>query len=299
MRRPRPLPASLTGAPFTTADARGAGVGNRRLQRPDVDRPFHGIASAVPIDDAVTRLRAYGLRLLDGQVLSHTTALILWGVPVPDERSEVVHVSVAFPRTPPRAEGVRGHSLQRIAPTMLFGMPVSGPAAAWYEAAAILAVPHLVAAGDALLTGRRRNGVRGPGLVTLAELVAASMTRVRAGGAARARRALELVRAGIDSPRETGLRLLLGRHRLPEPAVDQAIAVAGAVVLHADLAYPAARIALEYDGDVHRTDRRRWMADIRRRELMEDAGWRVVRVVAEDLADPGPLIARLRRLLRR
>lgn len=87
------------------------------------------------------------------------------------------------------------------------------------------------------------------------------------------------------------------RFRLPEPATDCPIEVAGGRILHSDLGYPDARIALEYEGDEHRTNRRRWMRDIRRRELMEDAGWRVIRVVQADLDDPAALIARIRRLL--
>jgi very-short-patch-repair endonuclease len=87
------------------------------------------------------------------------------------------------------------------------------------------------------------------------------------------------------------------RYRIPEPITDCPILVASGLVLHSDLGYPAARIALEYEGDQHRTDRKRWMDDIRRRELMEDAGWRVVRVTQADLDDPTALVARLRRLL--
>ena len=286
--------------PFTTADARAAGVGNRRLQAADVARPFHGVAVAVagPSSggDIVSRCEALGLRLLDGQVLSHSSALGLWGAPLPFAATRSLHVSVAYPRTPPRAAGVTGHSLQRIAPRMRQALPVSEPAAAWCEAASVLQLDALVAAGDALVTGRRRHGIRAPGLVTAAELEAALAIRFRAAGAARVRRALGLVRVGVDSPRETLLRLLLIRARLPEPVVDHPVPTAEQV-FHADLAYSAARVVIEYEGDEHRTDRERWMRDIRRRELMEDAGWRVVRVVEEDLRDPGALIARIRHLL--
>jgi len=283
--------------PFTTADARAAGVGNRRLQAPDVARPFHGVAVARPVDEGLMgRSEALGLRLLDGQVLSHSTALGLWGAPLPVAATRALHVSVAYPRTPPRTVGVTGHALRRIAPRMLLALPVSEPAAAWCEAAAVLSRDALIAAGDALVTGRRRNGVREPGLVTPADLAAALAVRFRAAGAARARRALGLVRVGVDSPKETALRLLLLAARLPEPAVDHPVPTVEQL-FHADLAYPEPRVVLEYEGDEHRADRIRWMRDIRRRELMEDAGWRVVRVVAEDLDDPGPLIARIRRLL--
>lgn len=79
--------------------------------------------------------------------------------------------------------------------------------------------------------------------------------------------------------------------------VDVAIAVAGGVVLHADLAWLDVRVALEYEGDVHRVDRAVWMRDLQRRELLEDAGWRVVRVTAADVfAHPAAFAARMRAL---
>jgi very-short-patch-repair endonuclease len=42
------------------------------------------------------------------------------------------------------------------------------------------------------------------------------------------------------------------------------------------------KVAAEYDGDQHRTDRRQYVKDIRRHELVNDCGWNVVRVVSED-----------------
>ena len=68
--------------------------------------------------------------------------------------------------------------------------------------------------------------------------------------------------------------------------------------MHPDLAYPRERIAFEYEGDVHRTDRATWMRDLTRRERMEAAGWRVIRVTAADVfAHPDALVARVRRIL--
>jgi very-short-patch-repair endonuclease len=37
-----------------------------------------------------------------------------------------------------------------------------------------------------------------------------------------------------------------------------------------------------YDGDQHRTDRRQYVKDIRRLEMLEEMGWIIVRAVAED-----------------
>ena len=75
---------------------------------------------------------------------------------------------------------------------------------------------------------------------------------------------------------------------LPEPAVNQDVVVDG--VLHRarpDLSYPALKIAIEYEGDHHRTDRRQWRRDKTRRRLLEDTGWLVIEVIADDVV-PAP-----------
>jgi very-short-patch-repair endonuclease len=41
-------------------------------------------------------------------------------------------------------------------------------------------------------------------------------------------------------------------------------------------------VAVEYDGEQHRTDRRQYTWDVRRLELLESFGWIVVRVVVGD-----------------
>jgi very-short-patch-repair endonuclease len=54
-------------------------------------------------------------------------------------------------------------------------------------------------------------------------------------------------------------------------------------------------VAVEYDGDQHRVDRRQYLKDIRRLEALEQMGWLVVRVVAEDR--PADIVRRVRRAL--
>ncbi len=298
MRTPSPLPPDLRGRAIRTADAPDWGVSERRTRARDVDHPYHGVVGVdLRLASVLERCRAYEPRLLDGQLFSHLTALALWGAPIPRGRAGAVHLAVRFPRTPPRTVGAAGHSLQRLDPAVRFGLPVSAPAAAWCESAGLLDRVALVAAGDALVTGpRTASGQRGEPMTAIWELRRALTARRGSPGAGRALWALERIRTGVDSFAETQLRLLLARYRLPEPTTDCPIEVAGGLILHSDLGYPGAGIAIEYEGDEHRTDRRRWMRDIRRRELMEDAGWRVIRVVQADLDDPTALIARLRRL---
>lgn len=93
------------------------------------------------------------------------------------------------------------------------------------------------------------------------------------------------------------MRLLLVAARLPEPVIGARIADAEGA-MHPDLAYPRERVVFEYEGDVHRTDRATWMRDLTRRERMEAAGWRVIRVTAADVfAHPEAFVARVRRIL--
>lgn len=237
--------------------------------------------------------------MTEGSAFSHTTALALHGVPLPaSERDGLLHLSVPFPRTPPRRPGVRGHSIAPFPRVLVDGLPSVPVVLAWCLSARELPELQLVAAGDAIVTGRRERGRRRPPLATTDELVAAVDAWHGRPRAVRLRRVLPLIRSGVDSPKETELRLLLVAAGLPEPSVDHPVVIEDGTVRHADLAYPHARIAIEYEGDRHRIDRARWRGDIGRREAMEDAGWRVVRVTQLDLLDQqSRLIPRLRALL--
>ena len=70
---------------------------------------------------------------------------------------------------------------------------------------------------------------------------------------------------------------------LPEPVPNVPVRLSSGSVVHPDLSYPERRIALEYLGDIHRTQRRRWQDDLRRRRALAAIGWHVVEVTADDL----------------
>ena len=53
---------------------------------------------------------------------------------------------------------------------------------------------------------------------------------------------------------------------------------------------------IEYEGDGHR-ERRQFRKDIGRTEEFIDAGWRVIRAMADDLRDPTRKLAIIRRAL--
>jgi very-short-patch-repair endonuclease len=287
------LPVTLASAPFITREADLAGVTRERLRSGDVRHPFHGVNSTREATDLRGRCEAFLPLLRPGDAFSHSTAAALVGAPLPRTRDTRVHVTTFGGENRFRRQGVIGHRATDVPIAMHLGIPIVEPAHAWVQLATILTHDDLVAVGDYLVTPDRHRGA--PAIASIDALRAAIPERAR--GAGRARRALADVRVGPESRMETLLRLLLVRSGLPEPLVNPELPI-GDVVLHPDLLYPQWRIALEYEGDLHRTDPVQWRRDIWRRELFEEAGWRVIRVHRDDLlAAPERLLSRVARVI--
>jgi len=293
MRTPQPLPSPLIGVPFTRPEAHRHGIDDLRLRARDIHHPFHGVNLSSRPGDVHALCSAYLAVMPDGAHFSHSTAAALLGIPLPAEASPYpLHVSVLGPRSAPTGRRILGHSLASLAGTVVDGLPVSKPAHVWCQLAGEIGREDLVAAGDHLVGARAR-----PARVTLDELSALSVRLQRTkGGRARAW-ALPRIRVGVDSRPETILRLFLEGHGWEGIEVNEPVPVdGGRLTLHPDLSVPEQRLAFEYEGDGHRVDRRQWLLDIERRELLEAAGWRVMRVTALDLfAHPDAFLARLQR----
>jgi very-short-patch-repair endonuclease len=67
------------------------------------------------------------------------------------------------------------------------------------------------------------------------------------------------------------------------------------VFAHLDMGWEEVKVAAEYDGEHHRTDREQYGWDQRRRERLERLGWLVVRVIAGQR--PSEIISRVRSAL--
>ena len=118
-----------------------------------------------------------------------------------------------------------------------------------------------------------------------------------ARGLRRLRTALSAVDPGAASPKETWLRLLLIDAGLPVPETQIPVVAGYRTVAVLDMGWDQLKIAVEYDGDQHRTSRRQYVRDIRRLKTLQDCGWIVVRVIAED--PPADILRRVREALRR
>jgi hypothetical protein len=99
--------------------------------------------------------------------------------------------------------------------------------------------------------------------------------------------ALELIDGGAQSPKETWLRLLLLNAGFPRPQTQIAVRNEwGWVDAYLDMGWEDIKVAVEYDGDQHRSSRYQYVKDIRRLEMLDQRyGWLVVRVVSEDRPD--------------
>lgn len=138
-----------------------------------------------------------------------------------------------------------------------------------------------------------------PALATVRQLEAAVAAGRRVGSPA-LRRALPRVRTRSASRTETRCRLILVDGGLPEPELNHDVYDdAGRFIACVDLAYPARRVAIEYEGEHHLRDAEQWAKDIARYEALAAAGWFVIRVTKADVfAARSDLVRRVRTALR-
>ncbi len=159
---------------------------------------------------------------------------------------------------------------------------------AFVGAAPALDLVELVSAGDHLVRTRQ----------VTSELLVATASTARGRGALLARRAAGLVRARVDSPRETELRLCLVLAGLPEPECNPLVGDEFEAVGRVDMRYREFGVLLEYEGDQHRRDRWQWNRDIERHEGFAAEGRTLVRMTAARMNRPRAVVGRVLQALR-
>ena len=311
-RPPNPLPSRL-GRAFSAAEARAAGVPWRRLRQPDVERVSRG-AYLVRSDDEVgrrgpkvqsrqalrivERARALARVLPPGYAFSGLTAAAIWGLPLPRDAGRgsgsgpgvvaldpELEVACHHPLRGLRRQGV---SCVRVSSHLASfvvhrGLPVTNPASTWAMLAPRLDRGSAIALGDAVLHIDRipgTNRVARPPLATLPELQWA-IDAGRRRGAAALRAQLPLLSTRSASAPESHLRVLLMDWDAPEPTLDYDVRAHNGMLLGcSEIAYPELRLAFEYEGDHHRTDRFQWNRDIAKYQAYTRSGWEVMRITA-------------------
>jgi very-short-patch-repair endonuclease len=233
--------------------------------------------------DLTTRSRAAYLHVAPrGGVLAGYSAAELLGRGCALRR---VSAEVLVPRDVRRRSDllVRRGTVPRSEVVSAGGCRVTCPVRTAWDLARRLPLVDAVVAVDALA---RRRSPTDPGF----DLDGLLAYRAAAPGARSCRvldRVVALADRRSESVLETRLRLNLVLGGLPVPDVQYRVHDDyGFVLARVDLAYPSARLAIEYDGETHFTPTRS-RADRQRDLTLADLGWHTMRLTYDDVdGDP-------------
>jgi hypothetical protein len=237
--------------------------------------------------DAEVRARAGWLWTGRRGVVAGCAAAALHGSKWVDD-VQVVDVIHANRRSPP---GIQTHRdrIEEDEIDLLAGIPVTSPVRTALDLGCWYPTMTAVAGIDALARATDLKAVD-------VELLARRYSGRR--GIALARQAVALFDAGAQSPKESWLRVVLIQAGLPRPQTQiPVLGEFGSAIAYLDMGWEDVKVAVEYDGEQHRSDRRQYTWDVRRSEMLERLGWIVIRVVAGDR--PSEVVRRVRAALAR
>lgn len=161
----------------------------------------------------------------------------------------------------------------------------------WAQLATHISLESLVILGDAILTAIARkpslaNG-RTPDEVH-SDFVQQIVSLPKFNAKSICVTALEFIRPRVDSPMESKTRLTTTTYGIPQAVTNYTvpgITFKNGAPITLDLAWPEFRVAIEYDGDHHRTDKAQWRRDHDKRELLRHHQWIIIIVTAASLID--------------
>ncbi len=271
-------PHTLPSHPFTTADARGLGLSGDELTSAvatgDLQRPFRGVYAPGSLElGTERRAQAAALVLGPSSVLCDRSAAWLHGVDVmryaeldlvPPLETCVLRGKRATER--PECAG-RERDLWPEDITEVHGVPTTTPLRTALDLACRLRRREALAALDAFM---RHQGV------TQWEMRRLLRRYRRRRGVVQARQLVPLADPRAESPGESWTRLVIHDHGFPRPVPQHWVHVDGVPTYRLDLAYPRARVAVEYDGSEFHSSPADRAADRRRRDRLRRRGWRII-----------------------
>ncbi|KAB5608572.1 hypothetical protein EHS19_01105 [Bifidobacterium jacchi] len=153
------------------------------------------------------------------------------------------------------------------------------PSHVWAQMSAQLSLEELIVLGDAIVANAKRRYVYRP--------LTKYVRRISGfNGRRRCLKALTYMRSRVGSPMESRLRISINRHGVPLPATGYEVPgefFDSGVPMTLDIAWPQYKVAIEYDGDHHRTDKQQWRRDQYKRERIRSRGWIVIIATAGNL----------------
>jgi len=285
MPRHQEIPEQLKHGPITVAEAERLGFSRQRLRGRNWRRLGVGTYAWSGLEatenDALVALHR---RLPRGCVFSGRTAARLHGIDIDGAAAVEVTAPSAVSVRPRPGFAVVTARLDGSEVTAIDALPVTTPLRTCFDLACRLPLVEGVATLDSAIYR---------GLVSLRDLRDYVGGITGRKGVPQARRALELVEQDVESPMETRLRMILVLGGLPRPRVQVELRdAAGGFLARPDLLYPEARLAIEYDGSNHRN---RLVADNRRQNRLQRAGYSMLRYTGPDVFDrPQAVLAEVR-----
>ncbi len=214
------------------------------------------------------------------QPLCGATALKIYGSEFPfTDEPDTFHVMVRDASHRRRAPHVKAHTWKQLEPTDILyteGLQVLSPEATAVTLAGTLNIMQQVMLLEAMVRNQ---------LFTFPMF--ADYTHKRTfHGKKRALAALKLYQDGSASMTETALRLELNRRGVPRLVLNYVVPNVwypnGAPITF-DLALPEMKIAWEYQGDHHRTDKAQYRRDAYKGNLARSKNWTLFDVTYDDL----------------
>lgn len=309
---PSPAHQFVAGQGFVVARGhlRSLGIGEpeirRQLRARRWSTPRRGVVSLLaPRPTAAVgerfsdRARTYGndaeviaaatALLHPGSVVSHLSAAAMHGLPTVTAATRAT-LTIANPGRECGRQRTRVHvaALAEQDLASWFGIPVTSIARTVSDLARTVGMPDALVAADGALHER---------LVTQRELSLAVSGAAGWPGVTSARLVAGFADGLAESPLESLTRLCLHRGQVPPPELQVPI-VAGGRRFRVDFAWRAQRVVLEADGLAKYASPDRLREEKRRQELIERAGYRVVRVGWDDVMNhPTETVARVLRAL--
>jgi hypothetical protein len=220
-----------------------------------------------------------------GAALGGRSAATLLGAPAPAYAEPVtVVVPPGLPWAGPR--GVRVHR-RAVRPAEIRenedGVRYTVPSRTAWDVGALESTATAVGVLDAMV----RAGQVHPG-----ELVDLLRSGAGGWGSRRVRRAFELIDGRAESPPESWVRVACAISGLPAPVPQYEVVEDGVWLARVDLAWPEARLIVEYEGEYH-FDGLQLARDDSRLSALVAAGWRVIRLAAHDLRSMDDVVRRI------
>ena len=271
--------------PFTTAQSVAAGVPDHVLRQSlatgEVRRVLRGVyvLGALP-DTPLLRARAARLVISRHSVLCDRTAAWIHGCEVFEYRElDLVPPLESFvlrgkdPTDRPECAGGT-RDLQPVDWIEIGGVRVTTPLRTAVDLACKLPRRQAVAAIDALMR------LHGFTVEEMVDLLRARFRRRR--GVCQAREIVPIADPRAESQAESWVRVTMHDRGLPPPVLQHWVLVDGVPTYRLDLAYPHARVAVEYNGEEFHTSPEDREADRVRLEWLRAHGWIVIVLTKDD-----------------